>query len=200
MKRVTLLILGLCCVLTSQATTDWELAKDEDGIKIYTREVDGWDTEEFKAVANIKATRLVIFQTLMDVVSYPNWYPDIAVSELTKTISDNEIYCYSKIDLPWPSDDRDGESHFKATHNKEEKTTTIQMTACEKYKSRQDGYVRMTKGQGFWKLTSKEGYTTVHYQYLSDPGGSIPSWLINMFIVDNPFNTMQALKKRVENS
>lgn len=179
------------------ADTDWELAKDAEGIKVYTREVNGWDIEEFKVISVFNVKRYLIYNAIIDVVKYPDWYPDIIESEVCKKVSDTEFYCYSKLDIPWPSTDRDGECHIKVKHNKEEKTTLIEMNVCEKYKSKQEGYVRMTKGKGFWKLTSKGDGTVVHYQYLSDPGGSIPAWIINMFIVDNPFNTVKALKLRV---
>lgn len=179
------------------ADTDWAPAKDEDGIRVYTRQVDGWDVEEFKVISVLNVKRYLIYDAIIDVVNYPSWYPDIMESEVCKRISDTEFYCYSKIDVPWPSTDRDGECHFKITHNKTEKTTLIEMNACEKYKAREEGYVRMTRGKGFWKLTSKGEGCVVHYQYLSDPGGSIPAWLTNAFIVDNPFGTMQALKSRV---
>ncbi|MBI3135008.1 MAG: hypothetical protein HYZ14_10085 [Bacteroidetes bacterium] len=192
---------GLCFVsfygTPSFADTDWAPAKDEDGIRVYTRQVDGWDIEEFKVITIMNVKRYIIYETLIDVAGYTNWYPDLLHSEVCKVVSEKEFYCYSQLDIPWPSDDRDGECHFEVTHNKEEKTTLINMTVCEKYKSKQNGFVRMTKGKGFWKLTSKGEQTVVHYQYLSDPGGSIPAWIINLFIVDNPFNTMKALREKV---
>lgn len=199
MKNTATYFLFFLISVTFNATadTDWELAKDAEGIKVYTREVDGWDVEEFKVISVFAVKRYLVYNAIIDVVNYPNWYPDIIESEVCKKVSDTEFYCYSKLDIPWPSDDRDGECHIKVTHNKEQKTTLIEMNVCAKYKPEQDGYIRMTKGKGFWKLTSKGEGTVVHYQYLSDPGGSIPSWLINMFIVDNPFNTMKALKSKV---
>ncbi|MBK8924452.1 MAG: hypothetical protein IPM74_00780 [Crocinitomicaceae bacterium] len=180
------------------ADTDWELAKDEDGIKVYTREVDGWDVEEFKVISVFKAKRSTIYSTLIDVVKYPEWYPDIIESQLCKKVSDTEYYCYSKLDIPWPSDDRDGECHITVEHNETEKITTINLDVCSKYKAKEEGYVRMTRGKGFWKLTTKGETTVVRYQYLSDPAGSIPAWIINMFIVDNPYNTVLALRNRVK--
>lgn len=190
--------LSILFSVTSHSTTDWEAAKDEDGIRVYTRKVDGWNIEEFKVICVMQAKRLIIYQTIIDISKYPEWYPDISYATVTKKISETEFYSYSKIDLPWPTDDRDSECHFKVTHFKDEKYTLIEMNACEKYKSREDGVVRMTKGKGFWKLTSKDdGSTVVHYQYLSDPAGSIPAWITNMFIVDNPFETIKALRTKV---
>lgn len=195
---ITVVLIALMKCSVSFADTDWEPRKDEDGIRVYTRSVDGWDIEEFKVITVLNVKRYVVYETLVDILSYTEWYPDIIESEILKKVSETEFYCYSKVDVPWPSTDRDGECLMKVAHNSADKTTIINMTTCEKYKPRQDGYVRMTKGKGFWKLTSKDDKTVVHYQYLSDPGGSLPAWIINMFIVDNPFNTMKALKERVK--
>jgi hypothetical protein len=32
----------------------------------------------------------------------------------------------------------------------------------------------------------------------TEPGGSVPSWLANKFVVDAPFNTLKALKDHAE--
>ena len=76
------------------STTDWELQKNVDGIKVYTRSVDDWDIQEFKVITILNVKRYIIFDALMDVVDYPNWYPDIIGSQLLHKVSDNEIYCY----------------------------------------------------------------------------------------------------------
>lgn len=199
MKTLAKLFLFILLAVTNDvsADTDWELAKESEGIKVYTREVDGWDVEEFKVIAVFNVKRYLIYNVLIDVASYASWYPDIVESAICKKISETDFYCYSKLDLPWPTSDRMGECHMKVTHNKENKTSLIEMNASTQCNLKDDNYTLMTKGKGFWKLTSKGEGTVVHYQYLSDPGGSIPSWVINMFIVDNPFNTVKALKSKV---
>lgn len=52
---------------------------------------------------------------------------------------------------------------------------------------------------GYWKLVPKNANETeVTYQVHTEPGGSVPSWLANKFVVDAPFNTLKALKERAE--
>jgi hypothetical protein len=63
----------------------------------------------------------------------------------------------------------------------------------------ESGFVRVTEVEGFWKLTPKSaGTTEVTYQVHTEPGGSVPSWLANKFVVDAPFNTLKALKALAE--
>lgn len=68
------------------------------------------------------------------------------------------------------------------------------------YLPEQKGFVRVSKVDGLWSLTPKAvGEIEVVYQVHGEPGGSVPSWLANSFVVDAPFNTLKALRKQVEN-
>ena len=61
------------------------------------------------------------------------------------------------------------------------------------------GYVRVAEVSGFWKLEPKGvGEVEVTYQLHTEPGGSVPSWLANSFVVDAPFNTLKAMRERAE--
>jgi hypothetical protein len=64
----------------------------------------------------------------------------------------------------------------------------------------QQGFVRVSRVKGFWQLKPYEGGVEVVYQVHSDPGGSVPAWLANSFVVDAPFNTLINLRKLAENS
>ena len=56
----------------------------------------------------------------------------------------------------------------------------------------------MSKVEGFWSLTPREGEIEVIYEVHSEPGGSVPAWLANSFVVDAPFNTLQGLRQLAE--
>ena len=173
----------------------WELEKNEDGIKIYTRTVDGENIREFKALTTIAASRKIIAKIIVNINDYVNWYPDISEATIMKKIGDGQYYVYNVLDLPWPASDRDGVS--KMTITKSEGTTLINMKSINGLIDESDDYVRITKSYGFWKLKTVGRETSVHFQYFASPGGSLPDWIINMFIVDNPFETLTLLKKKV---
>jgi len=67
------------------------------------------------------------------------------------------------------------------------------------YQPEVKGYVRVAQVDGYWKLVPKgANETEVTYQVHTEPGGSVPSWLANKFVVDAPFNTLKALRERAE--
>ncbi|XNH23244.1 START domain-containing protein [Vibrio cyclitrophicus] len=59
--------------------------------------------------------------------------------------------------------------------------------------------VRVAHLESRWILTPLDNNTThISYQVLSDPGGSIPSWLINMVAVSQPYKTLLGLSEMLE--
>lgn len=195
--RLTLLIIVTCFFIPAFAG-NWKLEKDKKGIKVYTRESDDSDFKEFKALATIKADRMKIAKVLTRVSDFMNWYPDVSESRVLKIISPTKRIIYYKVDVPWPADDRDVVLNFNVKTDNKKKETLIYMDENLNTKSEVLGVVRMKKAEGFWKLTSVGNHTKVHYQFLGDPGGGLPSWLVNMFIVDGPYDTIIALKEKVE--
>jgi hypothetical protein len=62
-----------------------------------------------------------------------------------------------------------------------------------------EGIVRMAKTNGYWLLTSVDSNkTSVTYQMHVEPGGLIPAWLANPFIVNVPFSTFKELRKIIQ--
>lgn len=178
------------------AENSWELEKNANGIKVYTRTTASSPIKEFKAITTINADKLKISNILMKINNYVNWYPDISESSLLKIINANERIVYYKLDVPWPADDRDAVMKFEI--NKQPHEILIKMNSLTGYKAKIDGVVRIGKATGFWKLTTDGKKTKVIYQFLADPVGNLPAWIINMMIVDNPYKTMIALKEQLE--
>lgn len=62
-----------------------------------------------------------------------------------------------------------------------------------------DGYVRVSRIDGFWEFAPKEGgEVEVTYQVHTEPGGNVPSWLANKFVVEAPYNTLRQLRSLAE--
>ena len=41
------------------------------------------------------------------------------------------------------------------------------------------------------------GQVEVVYEAHADPGGGLPSWLVNSFVVDAPLNTLRGLREKI---
>ena len=114
----SILALTLLAATGLAQAEDWQLAKQEDGIQVYTRAVAGAKYKAYRGVVQIKAD---------------------------------------------PA-----------------------------------GYVRVTSLKGQWRVVPKNGGSEVTYEAQSEPGGSVPSWLANSFVVDAPLNTLKGLRQAAQ--
>ena len=73
---------------------------------------------------------------------------------------------------------------------------TVDIELRPAYLDAEKGLVRISRGSGFWLV--KEiipGQLELIFQMQVDPGGNIPAWLANMFVVDTPLHTLTELKR-----
>jgi hypothetical protein len=193
-----LLIICLSSLNLSIANTPWELEKNSKGIKIYTRSVNTGGVKEFKAITTVSADIIKIANLITNVTNYINWYPDIIESTILKRLSKKERIVYYKMDVPWPVYDRDAVLKLSVKITKEGQDILISMNSISGYKNKVKKVERIDDAIGFWRLTTQGNKTKVVYQFLGNPGGSMPAWMVNMLIVESPYNTLVALKKKVE--
>jgi hypothetical protein len=195
--RFVAIILFIGISILSFAQEKWKLEKNENGVKVYTRITDKSDIKEFKAITTIFADRIDIARCVARVTDYPNWFPDCGESKVIDNISSTKRKTYYRVDLPWPTTDRYCYMIMRVETDKAKKQTTIHFNDTDG--KAVNGCVRMKSADGFWRLTTTgENKTEVVYQFVSDPAGSLPTWIINMFIVDNPYDAMLALKEKME--
>ncbi|UKN03700.1 START domain-containing protein [Paracrocinitomix mangrovi] len=176
----------------------WELKKDKEGIKVYTRKTSLSSFKEYKGVTYIKTDRRNVVLMVLEIEEYVNWFPDCLESKLIKKEGAGEYIVYYKIDTPWPSSNRDACIKLNLERDDANNTTTINFKDAINYKSEVNGVVRVKNTSGYWKFIQEGSRTKVIYQCLTDPGGSIPAWIANLFVVDAPFDTLKAMKKKLE--
>ena len=181
-----------------EAQDDWELAKDKDGIQVYTRTPGGSDVKEFKARTTVNANVGVLEEIMFDVDAYTTWQSNTSESRKIEVVSKLEEYLYIVTDVPWPIKDRDLVLHSLKQISPDGKVTITLLSAPDKL-AKTTRAIRMEEAAGSWAFTPlSDTETEVFYTFFGDPSGSIPNWIINMFIVDGPFKTLTNLRKIAE--
>ncbi len=195
-KQVAVVI-GLSAMLAPLAHgDDWKVAKDEDGIKISLSEVAGSEYKAYRGVTVIKAPLAKVKALQEDVVGACAWIHECKSQKLLKHEGD-QTWTYTQFNTPWPVTARDSILHVTTTQDADG-SLTRKLEGVPKYQPEEKGFVRVSQVEGFWKLVPKGDTTEVTYQVHTEPGGSVPSWLANKFVVDAPFNTLKALKAKAE--
>lgn len=194
-KRVVVIV-GLTALSSMALAEDWKMAKEEDGIKVSLSEVAGSQYKAYRGVTVINAPVAKIRALQEDVAGSCAWIHECKLQKLLKHEGD-QSWTYAQFNTPWPVTARDSVLHITTTQEAGGGLTRT-IEAAPTYQPEEKGFVRVTKAQGFWKLVPKGDATEVTYQLHTNPGGSVPSWLANKFVVDAPFNTLKALKEKAE--
>lgn len=193
-----LMFLLLFLPLFGIGQADWELRKEKEGIKVYTRDVDDSDFSAYRGITTLGQPLSVIVAAIRDISSYPDWMPNASSTRILEEEGDTSIIYYLTTDAPWPVKDRDGV--YQVVFRREGKRKVrIELQDRPDFLPRKEDYVRIPRTTGFWLLTSLAGeQVEVVYQISVDPGGSVPAWLANPMSVSQPFNTLRALSKRIQ--
>jgi hypothetical protein len=192
-------IIVLLLTFSASAQENWNLVKEEAGIKVYTKIQSGSDYKAFKAEMQVSCKIEDIVEVLKNMNSCNNWVVNCKEVKLLKT-EENEQYYYIETSLPLPFENRDMIYHFQYSEINSEQVRVI-VTGIPEYIQPREGIVRMVKTNGSWLLTSVDTETTVlTYQMHVEPGGLIPAWLANLYIVKVPFSTFKELRNIVQKS
>jgi hypothetical protein len=186
------LMLGLAQVQAAQ----WRLVKDEAGIRVYLQQIPGSSFQAFRGVTRIRTDMPRLLALQDDVSAACAWIHACSEQRLLKH-EGNLSWAYSRFHTPWPVQPRDSILQVTTTHDADGRVTRTLLGVAD-YLPLQPGFVRVSKVEGFWSLTPLDGEIEVVYQVHSEPGGSVPAWLANSFVVDAPFNTLQGLRELAE--
>jgi START domain len=170
----------------------WNLKSDKDNTKVYLRQ--NGALYEVKITTSIQAPLAGIVTLLHEVDQYYRWAYKVTSANMIKKISDQECYYRSKIDFPWPVDDRDI-IMYSLTEQLENGTVIAKSSAVPDMAPTEPNYVRIRVSETKWTLVpSPTGWTYVEYYIYSNPGGSLPEWLVNMAIDVGPRETLKNMK------
>jgi hypothetical protein len=183
-------------ILKTDTVSKWKLAKNKDGVKVYTRSTEGIAVKEFRAQTSVLCKIKELESLLMEAENYPAWQANISTAKILKQVNNTEQYIYYTSHLPWPVSDRDVVVNSIMSKSKEG-VVTVNITGTPNYIDRKDDFLRIEKIVTKWTLTPKgNGEIGVLQQVTADPGGNIPTWVINMLIVDGPFETFTNLRAK----
>lgn len=199
MIKLTLSLLFLnLLVAFSPVTDDWELKKEQEGIKIYTGDKNA-GIKKIKIETTINYPAVNVLEVLKDKEKYTNWVYKCSEAKLLKKVNDNEFYHYQITSAPWPIQDRDMIVHLKISENNETGEYTLTGLGVPDYLPEKSGKVRIKHYQTLWKITPvTQNSCLVVYEMRVDPGGAIPAWLYNLGSTEGPLITAQNLRKEVE--
>jgi hypothetical protein len=183
------------------AAEAWEEKASDDGITVFNRGHPGSPVRELKATGLVDAPPKAAWAVVRDYDHYKDNMPYTEESRvLSRDDTGKEILFYSVINAPLvsrrdyvirvldESDWKDGAGFLKATWS-----VTDKMNPPVR-----DGVIRLKQSDGFWMFEPREGgkKTFATYWLFTDPGGSIPTWLVNKANSTTVPDVFKAIRKK----
>ncbi len=197
MVALKFLIVNLSLFLFYPAENEWELSLEKDDISIFTREVEFSNFDEFLAEAKMTGTINDFKKIIIDIEHYYDWVPDCKSIEILENPNPGNITYHMKLKVPFPFAKRDIVQQI-ILNETENKLEVLIQNHPNKVK-REKKYVRMLQAHGKWTIQEiSKTEILIRFQYFADPGGDIPAWLVNSFIVKNPHLSLVNMRKLME--
>jgi ribosome-associated toxin RatA of RatAB toxin-antitoxin module len=187
---------GLVLCRVAQAG-EWERVSESEGIAISWRQLPDARVREIRAAGIVSQPAARLYAVLRDLQHYPEFMPPTeAVEVLAKDADGAGELIHVIINPAWVSR-RDYCVELRWTHFADGAIGSRWSQVNEGCPPLQRGIVRHTRTEGTWRLRELDGQRTfVEYQAVTDPGGSLPAWLIDRATVKAMRKMFSALASR----
>jgi len=197
----------LLLLLTLLEGGEWELVKEAEGIRVYTRSVDGSAFLEFRGETVVEGSVDALVAVLYDTSNAPAWLWTCSFGMTLEEVRFEENYIFQTYDLPFPVSNRKVVLHSMLSSSEEgvRLDTRESKGYCDKHPLKRCGVVNsydlmeIERSRGHYLFTAVgENRTKVVWQQHIEPGGTIPGWLANLLVVDIPYHSLSRLRELVQ--
>ena len=207
LSLVTALALAGAAQADGPAKPQWQQFDEEDGIRMFRRDVPGSDIVALRGEGFVAAPIGRVASVLVDRKRSTEWIDRLVKTKLLRQISETESIEWDHIKTPAPLKDRD--FVFKSvisTDPGQKRVSFNYYSVTDPLAPETDDYVRGTFKAGKFELTmatrkNPDGSITkgtiVNAEVEVDPRGSVPKFIVNMVQKSWPHTTLMALRKQV---
>jgi|GEM_PF-236940 hypothetical protein len=190
----TIFLLSCLFAFAGFSQSNWKLSKSKEGIQVYQRDSKFSSYKSIKVECTLQGSFDRLIAIINNVNQYKDWVYNNRSTSLVKRVSPYEFYYYTETFLPWPLDNRDAVMHTRITKENNNSILKINSVAVPGYVPLKSDKVRITRSDINW-LVTKASANSIHivYTFETDPGGNVPSWLVNSFADKGPFESFKAL-------
>ncbi|MDB5264095.1 MAG: hypothetical protein JWQ14_3378 [Adhaeribacter sp.] len=177
------------------AQDNWELKKNENGITVYSRGITNEKLKEIRVVCELPGTTAQLKEILQNVGGHARWVYLTKKTNLVKKVDDQTLIYYSASDMPWPVTDRDLVVELTITEAPDSGNLSIRAKSISDYLPPKKDYVRVPYSLATWEVVPlPNNKLKVDYTFRVNPGGDIPSWIVNAAATTGPYNTFVKLR------
>ncbi|MDF1820401.1 MAG: START domain-containing protein [Alcanivoracaceae bacterium] len=182
----------------------WKLVTDRKGIQVFMRHGDDSRLKTFRGVMRMPLRdEYAMLALYNDYDNYPQWLHLVdGASELGRDTPLRRRLRFTT-HLPWPLSDREAllEADMSMHITPEDEHVIVLLNNKPELLPANDDYIRFPELEGLFRIKRlSPGEVEITYQLVLDPGGYIPSWLVNMLLRDTPYFTLAKLRRIIVQS
>ncbi|MEP7106376.1 MAG: START domain-containing protein [Ferruginibacter sp.] len=200
--KFTYLIFVLTCMflqISVKCQEEWNLKKDKNGIKVFSRKTKDFSLDELKVECVFEGRISQLAAVLFDVNKHYQWVYKTTKSQLLKEISTTEVIFYTEIECPWPFDNRDLVVHMNMVQHPGNKVMIIEAKNVSNFLPEKSNIVRVKYSKTTWTITPLNNQQfKIDYRLQIDLGEGVPSWLLNLFSINGPYESFMNLKEKIK--
>ena len=195
---LSLVMIGILLLAPmAHADGEWETLSDKDGMLVQRRPHPGSGFYEVRATTQSSLSPAAIFETIWRQREHPQFVPYLKRLDLLSDTGDERL-SYEQVAVPLARD-RDYTVRLRKRVDPEAQRYEVVFAIANDAGPPPDGsHVRVAQIQGRWLVEpGSEGKgARVSYEVLSEPGGSIPSWVANRVQGDAVASLVRAMLQR----
>jgi hypothetical protein len=177
----------------------WKLEYSKNGINAYTRKVDHSKYVEYKIDLTTKGDINNALNIITDLDRYSTLYPYLKSYELLSDKDNKQDFdILLNIKTPFPVRNRIGVYKNKVNWISDSEVV-INISQKSDMIPENTKAVKIVDCYGSWTLKKVDSDRLhITHQFFADPGGSIPAWIINEFVLKHPVKTVKTLSKLLQ--
>ncbi len=195
-------LLGITFILLFEISlcgqNNWTLQKEKDGIKISSRHAISSQFDDVRVEVDLPGNLEQLKLILLDIQHYKDWSYAMKKSVLIKQLGSGKLIYYSEIEVPWPATDRYFYANFDLREDTVGHTIKVISVNLPDYLPASKDLLQVTSVKGLWNI-STISKNSIHVDYILElnPGGSLPAWVINLFLTKGPLETFENIKQKM---
>jgi hypothetical protein len=174
---------------------NWQLIKEDNGIRVYSKSNPSSDFIEIKAVSEVESTIESFVALMNDVDNFKNWMHAAKEAELIKRTGKYRYTYYLLSDLPWPAQDRDVVLSLSIHRDPQTRAVYTQSRNVDGVINEKEGIQRIQSVETSWRFVPDSGNKIkiiFHTRVL--PNVKLPEWLAQQIYHRGPYNTITNMK------
>jgi DNA repair exonuclease SbcCD nuclease subunit len=192
----SLLLCFVCTKAQVPEQKDWHLSKQKNGIEVYTAPGGHDGLKLIKVSADMSGSLQKVKQIFTDIPNQIEWVYGTRKAYLVKKQDENNLFYYNETGLPWPANNRDVVIRMVMEEGPALKSLVIRQESEKGTFPANKGVVHVQHLSGKWIFTETGNKKLKAVYYLDiDPGGSLPAWIVNLFIAKGPYETFVKLQQ-----